>query len=69
MELNNITRSVIGSAINVHKELRPGLLEKVYEECLAEELMETNLNFRTQLGLPVTYKNKKLNLGYRRFCC
>jgi GxxExxY protein len=65
MELNKITELVIGCAIEVHRELGPGLLESTYEACFAYELQKTGLNFRKQLGLPLVYKEIKLEEGYR----
>jgi GxxExxY protein len=60
-----ITEHIIGAAIEVHRELGPGLLESAYEECLCHELHQRNLNFRRQVDLPVGYKGLKLACGYR----
>lgn len=60
-----ITEQIIGSAIEVHRELGPGLLESAYEECLCHELHLRGLNFRRQVDLPVRYKNVHLDCGYR----
>ena len=67
MEVNvdAITGQVIGCAIEVHTQLGPGLLESVYEKCLAYELSEKNLSFETQKELPVNYKNAKIDCGFR----
>ena len=65
MELNEITERIIGSAIEVHKELGPGLLESAYEECLAYELRELGFKVERQKAVPVVYKNIKLDCGYR----
>jgi GxxExxY protein len=65
MKDNEITRDIIGSAIEVHRHLGPGLLESAYEECLCHELMIRNLSFERQKPVPVVYKNTKLNCGYR----
>jgi GxxExxY protein len=62
---NEITREIIGAAIEVHKRLGPGLLESAYEACLAEELRRRNLKVAQQVGLPVVYKETKLDCGYR----
>lgn len=62
---NEITREIVGAAIAVHKELGPGLLESAYEECLAHELQLRNLRVERQRGLPVVYKQTKLECGYR----
>jgi GxxExxY protein len=60
-----ITESIIGAAIEVHRELGPGLLESAYEECFCHELHLRNLNFQRQVELPVAYKGIKLDCGYR----
>ena len=66
MELNKITELIIGCAIEVHKQLGPGLLESTYEACLFFELQKAGLNVKKQLGLPLIYKDIKLEEGYRR---
>jgi len=58
---NEITSKIISAAIEVHKELGPGLLESVYEVCLYKELVDRNLFVQSQVRLPVIYKNKELN--------
>lgn len=63
--INRITEEIIGSAIEVHKVLGPGLLESAYEECLCYELSKRNLAFARQVDLPVAYKEIKLDCGYR----
>jgi GxxExxY protein len=65
MEQNEITQKVIGCAIEVHRNLGPGLLESAYEECLAYELNKTGLIFKRQQATPVVYKEIKLECGYR----
>jgi GxxExxY protein len=65
MELNEITRIVIGCAIEVHRNLGPGLLESAYEECLAYELNKEGLIIKRQQPTPVIYKEIKLECGYR----
>ena len=65
MEVNDITRKIIGCAIEVHKNLGPGLLESAYEECLAFELNKTGLSIKRQIPAPVVYKDVKLECGYR----
>lgn len=62
---NEITESVIGAAIEVHRALGPGLLESAYEECSCHELSLRGLSFRRQVDLPVCYKGVKLDCGYR----
>ena len=62
---NDITHEIIGAAIEVHKRLGPGLLESAYEECLSHELRLRNLTVERQRGIPVVYKEVKLECGYR----
>lgn len=65
MEINQITEKVIGAAIEIHKILGPGLLESAYEECLCYELSRSRISFRRQVDLPASYKEVKLDCGYR----
>lgn len=65
MELNSITESIIGAAIEVHKALGPGLFEKTYEVCLAHELSKRGLGVERQVELPVVYDGVRLDAGYR----
>ncbi|NLJ83246.1 MAG: GxxExxY protein [Bacteroidales bacterium] len=65
MEINKITEKIIGCAIDVHKQLGPGLLESAYEECLFYELKNIGLEVKKQLALPLVYKEIKLDAGYR----
>jgi len=62
---NKITEKIIASAIAVHRELGPGLLESAYEACLAFELAERGLSVERQKALPVLYRDVKLDCGYR----
>ena len=62
---NLITEKIIGGAIQVHKILGPGMLESVYENCLASELKRLNLKFEKQKSIPIVYKDLKLDCGYR----
>lgn len=63
--LNEITEQIIGSAIDVHRALGPGLLESAYEACLAFELASRGLKIEQQRALPVVYRDIKLDCGYR----
>jgi GxxExxY protein len=63
--LDQITRNIIGAAIEVHKTLGPGLLESAYEVCLAHELRQLGYKIEQQKPLPVIYKDVKLDCGYR----
>ena len=65
MTENEISQKIIGSAIEVHKQLGPGLLESTYETCLAYELKQMELDVKQQQALPVVYKEVKLDAGYR----
>ena len=65
LEQEHLTESIIGAAIEVHRELGPGLLESIYEECLCHELHLRGLRFQRQVELPVTYKGLKLDCGYK----
>lgn len=65
MEVNEITSRIIGAAIEVHRHLGPGLLESAYEECLAHELSLRGVSYRRQHPLPLAYKGRTLDCGYR----
>jgi len=65
MEFDKLSKQLIGLAIEVHRELGPGLLESTYEKCLAHELRTHNIECVTQMGLPVEYKGLSLDCGYR----
>jgi GxxExxY protein len=65
MDINQLTGSVIGAAIEVHRLLGPGLLESIYEECLCHELTLQKIPFLRQKELFVEYKGIKLSCGYR----
>ena len=54
--LNQLSNTIIGAAIEVHREFGPGLLESVYEECLKIELESQGLNVQSQVDLPLIYK-------------
>jgi GxxExxY protein len=60
-----VTRSVIGAAIEVHRQLGPGLLESAYEQCLAHELQLRQVPFEREVMIPLEYKGMKLGCGYR----
>ncbi|HKO35124.1 MAG TPA: GxxExxY protein [Pyrinomonadaceae bacterium] len=64
-ELNNTTRDVIGAAIEVHRQLGPGLLESAYRECLWRELLARGIPFEREKPLPLEYKGIHLGCGYR----
>ena len=60
-----LSDQVIGAAIEVHRQLGPGLLESAYQACLAHELALRGILFVSQLDLPLTYKGVQLDVGYR----
>jgi GxxExxY protein len=62
---NVLTGKIIECAINVHRELGPGLLESTYEQCLAYEFNLKGINYFDQVSLPVIYKGNKIDCGYR----
>ena len=65
MEINSLTSKIIGLAIEVHKNLGPGLLEKTYEECLCIELENNGLKYECQKLVPIIYKGKEIKDAYR----
>jgi len=64
-ELNELSKEVIGAAIEVHRELGPGLLETSYEACLHHELGIRGISAKRQLLLPIQYKSLKVPDAYR----
>ena len=60
-----VTREIIAGAIEVHRALGPGLLESIYEECLAVELSDRGLAIQRQLAVPVVFKGRTLDCAYR----
>jgi len=64
-ELNRITQNIIGAAMEVHKNLGPGLLESAYEACLVYELVRLGYLVEQQKPLPLVYKQVALDCGYR----
>jgi GxxExxY protein len=60
-----LTEQIIGSAIEVHPEMGPGLLESAYCKCLAREFDLRGIKYRTAVPLPVVYKGLELDCGYR----
>jgi GxxExxY protein len=65
METNELTKTIIGAAIEVHRTLGPGLLESTYEACLFYELDQMGVYVERQVELPVRYKKVSLNVGYK----
>jgi len=65
LEHEDLTRTIIGAAISVHRALGPGLLESSYEECLCHELSVQGIRFERQRPMPIKYKGVFLDCGYR----
>lgn len=65
MHDRELTQTIIGAAIQVHKALGPGLLESAYEVCLAAELSTSRIAFEKQVPLPIQYRGQHLDCGYR----
>ncbi len=65
MSENELSRIIVNCCFNIHIDLGPGLLESVYEEALAHELVNQNLVIKKQQALPAVYKQVKLDLGFR----
>lgn len=65
MNENELSNLIIGCAIEVHRTLGPGLLESVYENCLLYELEEKGIFVERQVELPIEYKDKNLEVGYK----
>ncbi|MBB1303749.1 GxxExxY protein [Pseudoalteromonas sp. SR41-8] len=65
MTTDIITQKVIGCAIEVHRQLGPGLLESSYENCLIYELQQIGIKAVSQIELPISYKGMEIDAGYR----
>ena len=63
--LNGICNEIIGAAIEVHKELGPGLIESVYQYCIIEELSKRGLSVESEVELPLVYKGKNIGKSFR----
>jgi len=64
-QLDELTYEIVGSAIEVHKELGPGLLESIYHKCLKKELLLRGINFKSEFSVPLLYKNEPLETELR----
>lgn len=62
---SKITQEIIGAAIEVHKDVGPGLLESAYESCLCHELDLRGIPYKRQLDMPVVYKGLEIEKAYR----
>lgn len=65
MTINQITGHVVDAAMRVHSALGPGMMESVYEMCLAYELRDRRLRVSRQIALPVSYRGIRIEVGYR----
>jgi GxxExxY protein len=65
MNESDLSKLIIGAAIEVHRQLGPGLLESAYEECLAYELSQRHIPFERQKPIPVLYKEVRLDCGFK----
>jgi GxxExxY protein len=65
LSVNEVTRDIIGAAMDVHGALGPGLLESAYKECLCRELSVRGVTFKREHPLPLEYKGIRLEGGYR----
>jgi GxxExxY protein len=63
--VNVLTKEIIGAAIEVHRNLGPGLLESAYQQCLARELQLKEIPYRYEWPFPLDYKGLRLKCGYR----
>ncbi|HPS38562.1 MAG TPA: GxxExxY protein [Candidatus Cloacimonadota bacterium] len=64
-EVNKLCAQIIGAAIEVHKHMGPGLLEKVYLKCLCSELDSLRLSYTVEQAIPLVYKGTPLDMGFR----
>jgi GxxExxY protein len=64
-EIDRITERIIGAAIELHRELGPGLLESAYEQCLVWELEDAGMHVDRQVLLPITYKGREVLDAFR----
>jgi GxxExxY protein len=65
MTYNELSYSVVGAAMKVHRELGPGLLEKAYQECLCYEIAQLGLCVEKEVAMPLKYRGVKLECGFR----
>jgi GxxExxY protein len=65
VKFDELLNKVLGCAIEVHRQLGPGLLESTYEQCMAYELSRASIPFQLQVALPIQYKEARLDCGYR----
>ena len=64
-DIDKLSNKIIGLAIDVYRNLGPGLLESVYQQCLAYELSKANIKFEMEKSIPIKYKNVKIDCAFR----
>jgi GxxExxY protein len=62
---DRIATQIVDAGFQAHQALGAGLLESAYEECLAYELTQRGISYQRQVGMPLSYKGLKLDVGYR----
>lgn len=65
MDVNDLSKQLIGYCIKIHKEIGVGLFESIYEEALSYELNKNEISFQRQIEIPVIYENKQLGIGFK----
>lgn len=65
MDINAVTSEIINASIKIHRTLGPGLFESIYEEVLTYELIKQGFKAERQVGVPVYYDNRKMDVGFR----
>jgi GxxExxY protein len=65
MDVEKLSNLTIGAAIEVHRQLGPGLLGSAYQRCLYQELIDKNISVEAEKPMPIVYKSVKLDHGYR----
>ena len=65
MEHNEVTAAIVDAAMQIHRELGPGLLESVYQRILAYELRQRGLHVEIEVPIPVVWRNIRFDIGFR----
>lgn len=65
MTNDELTRKVIGFAIEIHKKLGPGLYENVYKDCLCHKLLQAGINFEKEKTIPISFNDLIIDRGFR----
>ena len=64
-DIEEVARQIVDSAIRVHRELGPGLLESAYQACLGYELRKRGLQVECEIAIPIIYDGQQIDIGYR----